>query len=378
MRLQNIILTILSGSLAAPATETDLEKRSSFPIPYIGESLKDYVQQLIGWIVQLPLITDVNSFDTLVKALPTPDVNWNLDFLYHTSKTDDMPGYNKDFDPVDGISSGSVRWLVEADGRTEDDPVILYFHGGGYVIGMVPPFAAFWQDVWKDFNTKSDRLSILLVDYAVSPNEGVWSKQLQQAAAVYNKLSESSNNIILAGDSAGAHLSLSLSRHVKYPWGDGVPQVASKPQGLITISPWVNIYPNQGNGTKNGTYATYEGTDILSADILSAMGNISVPDEVTRTSSQMNFWKDFIDWSEVLPDYGNIFVSYGDQEVLKGDIETWLNIAKVEDSNATIYRDLSGCSNCQLASGTHDNVIISAKNSAGYPKLVDFLVSKFS
>lgn len=52
-------LIAISLTAAAPAgEEAFVEKRSSFPIPYIGESLRDYTQQLVGWVVQLPVITD--------------------------------------------------------------------------------------------------------------------------------------------------------------------------------------------------------------------------------------------------------------------------------------------------------------------------------
>ena len=372
-------LIAISLTAAAPAGEEALlEKRSSFPIPYIGESLRDYMQQLVGWVVQLPLITDVGNFDRLVSAIPTTDISFNLNFLQHTSKTDDIPGYNTDFEPVDGIDSASVRWLAEVDGRTKDDPVVLYFHGGGYVLGFNPAFASFWENVWKDYNTRSDRLSVLLVDYAIAPNEGVWPKPLQQAAGIYNKLSETSDNVILAGDSAGGHLALSLLRHIKYPW-ENVPEIsAGKPQGLVGLSPWVNIWPDQGKGIKNGTYATYDGLDILNAGLSSAMGNISVPDFETRTSSQMNFWKDYINWEEILPDPAKIFISYGDQEVLKGDILTWLNIANLQDSQATIYRDLAGNENTSTPSGTHDNLFLSGRTSKGYGELIDFLTHNFA
>lgn len=99
------------------------------------------------------------------------------------------------------------------------------------------------------------------------------------------------------------------------------------------------------------------------------MGELAVPDNATRISAPLNMWKDYIDWSDVLADYSKIFVSYGDQEVLKGDIETWLDIAKLTNSDATTFRQLGG---------HHDDPIFHLKNSTIFDPLLNFLTSAFA
>lgn len=381
MRSSLALLSLTASALAAPAVpEVNLDIRgdsSQFPIPYIGEGLQDYIQQLLSFLSNT-FIGTPEVLKALAFIAPTPSIDWNCNFHKAISKTDDLPNFDTDFDAVDGVDSGSVKWFIEAEGRTDDDPVIFYLHGGGYTFGLFPMMTGLWMDTWKEFNTKSDRLSVLVLDYWVSPREGEWPDPLKQAAAVYNELTKTSNNIIVAGDSAGGHLALSLLRHIKYPV-DSVQNVTTKPQGLIGLSPWVNIYPDQGNGTKNGTYATNDGVDLLSANSLSGMGLISVPDEETRTSSTMNMWKDYVDWYDLLPDdKSKIFVSYGDNEVLKGDIQTWLDIADLPNSAATIHRDLPGCSGCLFQSGTHDNAIFNLRNSTIFEPLVGFLTQNFA
>lgn len=234
------------------------------------------------------------------------------------------------------------------------------------------------MDVWKAYNAdKSDKLSIAMLDYPIAPKQGTWPAPLEAAAAAYNKLTELTDNIVLASDSAGGHLALALLRHIENPV-DGVEEVTVKPQGLVALSPWVNVYPNHGEGITNGTYETYENVDLLSANSLSAMGEIAIPDNETRNSPAVNFWKDYINWSDLLPeDKSKIYVSYGDTEVLKGDIQTWIDIAELENSGATIHRDLGGCEDCTFASGTYDNVLFNLRNSPIFDTLVDYMTTNF-
>ena len=352
--------SLISLSAAAP---NPLQKRgTTFPIPYIGESIDDYAQKLLSFLAE-GILGSADSLRAIATIAPRLSLDFNADFLKAVSKTDDLPNFNSDFDPVDGVDASKVKWLIEADGRERQDPVILYLHGGGYAFGMFPMFPALWQDVWKQFNLKSDKLSIAWLDYDTSPGS-VYPVPIQQAAAVYNTLAKTSDNIILAGDSAGGHLALTLLRHGKYPF-DSVEEVTTKAQGLITLSPWVNIYP----AFNNGTYVTYGDVDLMSGPALSSMGELWAPDNATRTSAPLNMWNDYIDWSEVLPDFSKIFVSYGDQEVLKGDIEKWLEISTLANSDATIFRQMNG---------HHDDAIFHLQNSTIFAPLVEFVTSTFA
>lgn len=190
----------------------------------------------------------------LADISPALSIDFNFNFLKAISKTSNLPNFNTPFYPVNGIAKNSVKRFIEADDRGEDDPVILYLHGGAYIYGLLPNELALLMDVWKQFNTESDRLSVLAVDYSIV-NQATWPAPLQETAAVYNELTKTSKNIIVFGDSAGGHLALSLLRHIKYPV-NSVPAVTVKPQGLVVLSPEVNIYPDHGNGTKNGTFET--------------------------------------------------------------------------------------------------------------------------
>ena len=88
-------------------------------------------------------------------------------------------------------------------------------------------------------------------------------------------------------------------------------------------------------------------------------------------------WKDYIDWSAVLPDYRKVFVSFGDNEVLKGDIETWLDIANLTHSDAT-DSELSGCKQCLSSSGIHDTATSNLQNSPIFNPVIEFVKENFA
>ncbi len=107
-------------------------------------------------------------------------------------------------------------------------PLILYFHGGGYVFGSAQTHSAMLA-----------RLSALasapavLPDYRMAP-EHVFPAALDDAFAVYIALAGEGRPIVLGGDSAGGGLALALLARVL---ADGLPP----PVGTFVFSPWTDL-----------------------------------------------------------------------------------------------------------------------------------------
>lgn len=173
-----------------------------------------------------------------------------------------LPNYNTEFH-VEGLDPSRVIWLTECPNRQPDDPVILFCHGGAYMMGLFFGFFAFWMVVLRRLN--NPRLSILVLDYTLS-QDAKFPRQLCEITMVQNELSRSCSNVVLAGDSAGGHLILSMLRHSVVPV-DGVPPINTKLEntvtGLILMSPWLNLYP-----TEAGSYEKYKHIDMLSLNFL--------------------------------------------------------------------------------------------------------------
>lgn len=262
--------------------------------------------------------------ETLAHLAPQISTEKYLDLLSPIYK-DKLSNYNKPFE-VDGIESSKIRWLVEAKDRQPEDPVLLYLHGGGYAFGMLPTFPVALARTYE--LTENDRLSILMLDYTISiaPN-GQYPTQLIESAKSFNKLAETSSNIYIGGDSAGGHLSLGMLRSIQYPV-ESVPELAFKPNGTILISPWVNLYPEQ-----EGWYVKNFKKDILTAKGLRGFTELFVEDPSQYTAAALNPYVDYdVDWSDILPPTDHVFTSFGEFEVLRGDINQWAEIAGATDT----------------------------------------------
>jgi len=95
--------------------------------------------------------------------------------------------------------------------KISKDKVILYFHGGGYVIGDVMT-----HDRWVSNMANFLEAKIFSLNYRLAP-ENKFPDALDDACVTLswlNKLGYSNENISLCGDSAGAHLAAATSNHL--------------------------------------------------------------------------------------------------------------------------------------------------------------------
>jgi monoterpene epsilon-lactone hydrolase len=135
--------------------------------------------------------------------------------------------------------------------NSPDDKVLIYFHGGGYVLGSVNQDRRFTAPLSKMLGIK-----ILSVDYRLAPMF-TYTSQIEDAIAVYNGLLNkgySSENIMVSGSSAGAHLALTTLLKIK---DDKLPN----PKGAILLSPLTDSTISDPSFFENGP------TDVILGDI---------------------------------------------------------------------------------------------------------------
>lgn len=107
---------------------------------------------------------------------------------------------------------------------------ILYFHGGGFVLPMLEPH---WPLVAKLVEKTNASLTVPL--YPVVP-ETPYTEAEALADAIYEQLTTEwkPRDLVLAGDSAGGHMALSLAL-----------RLASKPEAqagrLVLFAPWLDL-----------------------------------------------------------------------------------------------------------------------------------------
>ena len=95
--------------------------------------------------------------------------------------------------------------------KTDNENVILYFHGGGYVLNSVDT-----HDPTVAYFSEKLRTKIYSLEYSLSP-ENKFPDALNEALYSIDWLIQNDieiSNISLCGDSAGAHLAASVTHHL--------------------------------------------------------------------------------------------------------------------------------------------------------------------
>ena len=175
--------------------------------------------------------------------------------------------------------------------------VILYCHGGGYSTGS--------RVYARTLTTKlamSTSMDVLSFDYRLAP-EHPYPAATEDAMKVWNYLmllGYGARDVILAGDSAGGNLALSLALQLKA-------QRRLLPRGLILMSPWTDL---TASGQSHETKAAID--PVLNAGYLAEMtGNYAAKEKLNDP---------FI--SPLFGDYEGfppVYIQVGENEVLLDD-----------------------------------------------------------
>jgi len=129
------------------------------------------------------------------------------------------------------VAMGGVpcEWITN-DG-TDQDRVLMYLHGGGYVFGGLDSH----RDIgWR--LAEASRMRVLLVDYRLAP-EHPFPAALEDVTACYRALMEQGfrpSHVAIGGDSAGGGLAVATMVNLK---NLGL----SLPNGCILLSPWTDL-----------------------------------------------------------------------------------------------------------------------------------------
>jgi monoterpene epsilon-lactone hydrolase len=135
-----------------------------------------------------------------------------------------------------------VSCIVLSHDVNTENTAILYFHGGGFCLGIYNPNREFAARMAKESGVK-----VYMPDYRLAP-ENPFPAALEDAVAVYRGMlleGYSAGNIVMAGDSSGCGLLLSALLRLK---GQGV----EMPAAVCLITPALDF---AGNGESFHTEA---------------------------------------------------------------------------------------------------------------------------
>ncbi|KAF4611686.1 hypothetical protein D9613_003761 [Agrocybe pediades] len=215
--------------------------------------------------------------------------------------------------------------------------VLVYLHGGGYVL-PAPPFSiGFWKHVTDNLNKKDEDTSLVIVEYGLYPKVEFPVPLKQMIATVKHLFSAGykPEDILLVGDSAGAGLIVQLFAHILHPV-PGVPEfsIPSPLAGTVLISPFVAMDVTSPSFTSNAH------SDIFSVDFFVHLRDLvkpTIPESLLHYVEPVKAPREWFKGIDKL--VSRVYITSGDSEVLRDDIKqfseeihafhkdaTWVNI----------------------------------------------------
>ena len=124
----------------------------------------------------------------------------------------------------ESVAGVQVQWVTARGVVRKGAPLLLYFHGGGYVFGSSDTHRAMLGRLSAEVG-----LPACLPDYRLAP-EHPFPAAMMDALAIWRAVAARPGGVVLGGDSAGGGLALALL-------GEILRQGLPPPKGLFAFSP---------------------------------------------------------------------------------------------------------------------------------------------
>ena len=230
-----------------------------------------------------------------------------------------MDSWDKAHPVSDGVSVAVARvadvpveWIAAPEAK--DDGILLFLHGGGYVIGSPSSHRHLVANLSAETGLQG-----LLVDYRLAP-EDPFPAAVEDALSVYASLlthGYESEQIAIAGDSAGGGLvvaTMLAAKDAKLP----------QPAAGICLSPWTDL-----TGTAKSLETNADVDPTVSKESLAAFAELYIVDEDEKNPYASPLFGDLSGLSPLLVQVGSI-------EVLLDDAVELVERAKAAGVSATL------------------------------------------
>ncbi|MGE0601255.1 MAG: alpha/beta hydrolase [Dehalococcoidia bacterium] len=164
--------------------------------------------------------------------------------------------------------AGGCRAYWHDPQGVDPDRVLIYFHGGGYVVGSPKSHGRLASHIANAVGCR-----VLSVDYRLAP-EHPHPAAVEDATSVYRWVLAQGfkpEHIAISGDSAGGGLTLATLLSLKM---NGLPQ----PAAAVPLSPWADMEGTGDSMTTNAPYDLIVQKDVLQGMAASFLGEANPRD----------------------------------------------------------------------------------------------------
>ncbi|KAF5377907.1 hypothetical protein D9615_006790 [Tricholomella constricta] len=216
---------------------------------------------------------------------------------------------------VDELGENSrLLWI----GKRRTDRVVLYLHGGAYVLPMQYFVPDFWKYALHDLKNKDKEAGFAILQYSLVPTAPHPAPVTQAVLAVQHLISSGvqPQNIQIVSDSAGGGLALQLLSHILHPL-PSVPRLTlSAPLGgAFLMSPWVSLTGQTGSMLSN------DDNDVIGVGCLTYWGCIVLDDVPEASRPYLEALRAPEGWFKDLDTaVQRVLITAGDAECLRDEI----------------------------------------------------------
>jgi len=238
---------------------------------------------------------------------------------------------------VDELGEGArLLWI----GPKRLGRVVLFLHGGGFVLPPGDFALKFWRYVQLELEKQNIEVGFALLNYSLAP-QASFPTPLRQAALALDFLMAAGvkpQNLQLAGDSAGGNLILQVLSQMLHPL-DSVPKITlpAPLRGVHLISPWTNLCGDSKSHTEN------EGRDFLTQAALKDWGAIVLAGVPTADRAFVEAVRAPEGWFQgVDAVVERVLITAGSAELLRDDIVVLGEVLKKHHSNTELVIQKGG------------------------------------
>lgn len=251
--------------------------------------------------------------------------------------------------------------------RNPEDPVMLHFHGGGYLCGTAAE-TDLTSSIPKALVVHSAIHHVLSVDYRLAPI-APWPLPLLDAISAYRYLVEDEGveDVVIAGDSAGGHLALALTRWLR---DEGGRLGLRPPKALVLMSPWCDIGFSNNWGEAYSFNADSDTIDDTFGPFATSLLLRGLPAHMMHTSEYLSPASLLLKEGNTFEQFPPTFIVYGGAERLGLSIEVLWD--RLRSSRMCKGNDVLLC----VPDSVHDFMIFpwQAEEAAGvYERLDEWL-----